>query len=400
MSPGPGRTAFLVTSYPGQRGVAELRRQAEAGALPRRDYVELASRFPVDVIDTEYLATRATAVGRWLATRGGIPVAQVCEALLRGAAYDSVWAWSDRTGLPLALVRKLTGSRRDLVLVSAWLSRPKKAVFLRPLGVHSHIRAIVSSSRAQLDIAADRLSVPADKLHFAPWPVDDRFWTPQSRRPDNVICSVGMEARDYSTLLEAVRDSDLDVDVTVAVGTVVFSAGVLARDDTGGPDPFGLLRRTFGYRFYRRWTEELAGPGLPGNVSVLQQLDPVQLRDLYARSRFVVVPLQDVDSDNGITTITEAMAMGKAVIVSRSRGQVDVIEDGKQGIYVPPYEAGALRSAIQHLLAHPEEAARMGREGRALVERRHALDLHLERIAALMEAGTAPVAASPSAHPA
>ena len=387
-----GRTAFLVTSYPGQRGVAELRRQAAAGALPRRDYVELASRFALDVVDTEYLSTRATPLARWAASRVGIPVAQVGETLLRAAAYDSVWAWSDRTGLPLALVRKLLRSRRDLVLVSAWLSRPKKAVFLRPLRVHSHLRAIVSSSRAQLEFAATRLSVPREKLHFAPWPVDDRFWTPQSRPPDNMICAVGMEGRDYSTLVEAIRSSDVDVDVTLAVGTVVFAAGVQP-GDAAGPAPFGLLRRTFGYRFYRRWARELAGPGLPGNVSVVQQLAPAELREIYARSRFVVVPLQDVDSDCGITTITEAMAMGKAVVVTRTRGQVDVMEDGRQGIYVPPNDPAALRSAIERLLADPEEADRLGREGRALVERRHALDLHLDRIATLLEAGTAPTAA-------
>ncbi len=391
-----GRTAFLVTSYPGQSGVDDLRRHAANGAIPRRDYAELAARFPIDVVDSEYLSTRATAVARWAARRLGIPAAQVGEILLRGSSYDSVWAWSDRTGLPLALLRKLGRSRRDLVLVSAWLSRPKKAVFLRPLRAHTHLRAIVSSSRAQLDIAAARLGVPEAKLHFAPWPVDDRFWTPPSRPPDDMICAVGMEGRDYTTLLYAIRTPALDARVTLAVGTIVFTAGpVPERNDGPGAPDFGLLRRTFGYRFTREWAEELTAPRLPVNVSVEQQMAPSDLRDLYARCRFVVVPLHDVDSDCGITTITEAMAMGKAVIVTRSRGQVDVIEDGRQGIYVPPHDPRALRAAIDHLLAHPEEADRMGREGRALVEHRHALDRHLERIASLLQFGATP---APSAE--
>ena len=38
---------------------------------------------------------------------------------------------------------------------------------------------------------------------------------------------------------------------------------------------------------------------------------------MYARARLVVVPLHDVDFDAGVTTITEAMAMGKAVVATQ-----------------------------------------------------------------------------------
>jgi len=99
-----------------------------------------------------------------------------------------------------------------------------------------------------------------------------------------------------------------------------------------------------------------------------------RLRDLYARARVVVVPLHDVDFDAGVTTITEAMAMGRAVVVTRTRGQVDVVRDGETGLYVPPGDPAALRAAVRYLLDHPAEAARMGRHGRALAESRHTLD--------------------------
>ena len=76
--------------------------------------------------------------------------------------------------------------------------------------------------------------------------------------------------------------------------------------------------------------------------------------------------------------------MGKAVIVTRTRGQIDVIQDGVQGIYVPPRDPHALRAAIEYLLAHPEEAERMGRAGRALAEERHTLTGYVERLAATL----------------
>ncbi len=91
-----------------------------------------------------------------------------------------------------------------------------------------------------------------------------------------------------------------------------------------------------------------------------------ELRDLYARSRFVVVPLHASDTDNGVTVILEAMAMGKAVICSRTRGQVDVIQEGVTGIYVPVGDAAALRAAILSLWAEPQRAQQMGTKCKGL----------------------------------
>lgn len=382
-----GRTAFLVTSYPGQPGVAELERQAAAGLRPRRAYVELARLLGADVIDSHYItrSSGSARLTRAVARRIGIPAAQVCEAFLRRRRYRVTCAWADRLGVPLALLFKLTSVRHPVILVSDWLSRPKKAILVRHLKAHSNLRAIINSSSVQREIAATRLHVPRHKLHLVPLPVDERFWHPDARPTEDLILAVGMEARDYSTFLEAVQG--IDVNVHIAVGTIVFSQGVEGADPAAaGSDasPFPFLRRTFGYKFYSGWVNELFKGGMPPNIHVTQQLTPVELRDLYARARFVVIPLQDVNSDCGMSSITEAMAMGKAIVVTRSRGQIDVVEEGKQGLYVKPYDPTALRSAIDYLLCHPEEAERMGQAGRLLVEQQHAMDAHVRRLATLL----------------
>jgi hypothetical protein len=87
----------------------------------------------------------------------------------------------------------------------------------------------------------------------------------------------------------------------------------------------------------------------------------VELRQLYADSRFALVPLANVAFQTGITSILEAMAMSRAVICSRVPGQTDIVMDGETGLYVPPGDPVALRAAIKHLLAHPEEAERLAR---------------------------------------
>ena len=376
-------TGFLVNSYPGQPGVVELSLDSDAGRLPRKDYVEIWRRYGVEIIDSTYLARRGSPLSRAVARVAGVDLGQLCEAVLGGGRYDSLWTWNESVGLPLALFNKVTGRKQDLVTVAAWLSRPKKAVFLRPLGAHSAIRAVVTGSRAQLDIAAGRLGVPCTKLHYAPWPVDERFWRTQGAAVEPMICAVGWEARDYTTLLRAARR--LPVDVCLAVGSHVLSwngnRGGAARE---GRSRLQALRGTHGYEHYRSWMRHVAEEGLPTNVSLVEQLAPPELRDLYDRARFVVVPLHDVDSDCGITAIIEAMAMAKAVIVTRTRGQIDVLEDGVHGIYVPPYAPGAMEAAINRLLADPDEAATMGRAGRRLVESRHALDTYVDQLGALL----------------
>jgi len=354
------RALVLVTSYPGQPSCAELERLAAAGERPRKDYVELARLLGADVVDDAYLETRATPLARIMRRVAGRPAAQVVEAFLRGSGYDHVFAWPERIGLPLALLHKVAGIRRDVIIVAAWPSRGGKAFLLRRVKVDTRLRALVFYSTAQMEITASRLGVPRDKLHLLLQPVDEQFWRPTRAPEANVVCAVGSSGRDYKTLLAAVQH--LDIELRIAVGKNDVADSALER----------RLRAS-----------------APANTTI-QHLAPLELRDLYSSARFVVMPLEDVESDAGVTALTEAMAMGKAVIVTRTRGQIDLIEDGEQGIYVPPRDPRALRTAIEYLSAHPEEAERMGRAGRALVEERHTLTRYVEHLAVIVRGEQVP----------
>ena len=366
---GGGENAVVVRGWPGQPSPAELVRQAESGDRPRTPYVEVARALDADVVDAAYLAERGSAVGRQAGKRIGLVEGQVWTTFANRGRYRHIVAWADRVGLELALLLKLARARRDLVIVSNWLAGPSKRVFFERLRVQSHVGSVIGYGSVQLDLVAERYGFPRDRMHLALQPVDDRFWVPDDRPASDYVCSVGCVSgyRDYRTLVEAARG--LPVRFELAVGSLILSA-----DD----------RRRRASMFQATIPPEL----LPPNVTYRFDVPPRGLRDLYAESLFVVIPLEEVDFDAGVTSITEAMAMGKAVIVTRNRGQVDVIRDGVDGIYVPAHDPGALREAITHLLDHPAEAARLGAAGRAAVLERHTLDGYAERVAHLVRAGT------------
>jgi starch synthase len=64
----------------------------------------------------------------------------------------------------------------------------------------------------------------------------------------------------------------------------------------------------------------------------------------------------------------EAMACETAVVASAVGGIVEVVEDGKTGVLVPPARPDALAEAISRVLANPALAREMGRAGRRRVE--------------------------------
>jgi D-inositol-3-phosphate glycosyltransferase len=78
----------------------------------------------------------------------------------------------------------------------------------------------------------------------------------------------------------------------------------------------------------------------------------------------------------------EAMACGKAVVVSAVGGHLDTVEDGVTGRLVPPRDPAALTAALTQLLAEPGLRRRLGTAGAARAAARYSWD----KIAAETEA--------------
>ena len=94
-----------------------------------------------------------------------------------------------------------------------------------------------------------------------------------------------------------------------------------------------------------------------------------QLPLYYNACDAFVMPSREANPDVegfGIVFL-EAGACGKPVIGARAGGVPDAIRDGETGVLIPPRAPERLARAAQWLLTHPEEATRIGEQGRQRV---------------------------------
>jgi glycosyltransferase involved in cell wall biosynthesis len=147
--------------------------------------------------------------------------------------------------------------------------------------------------------------------------------------------------------------------------------------------PAELLILASGHWYAREKDTDLIGP-VPENIVISGGIPLYDLKHIYAQAQFVALPVVDAVHSAGSTAILESMCMERAVIVNRSPGICEYVIDGETGIMVEPGDERAWRDAIQYLLAHPEEARRMGRNARQRAEEELNMDIYIENIAQLL----------------
>lgn len=336
---------------------ADIREQIARGQRPRADYLELARSCNADLLD--YAAARQIAgrMGTVLEKLGGpnLTLAFACWKVRK--SYQAIVTDGEQVGLPLAALLKLTpGTRPRHLMIVHVISEPKKTVFLDWLGVQSTVDRFITYSRWQQRFIEERWKLSRNRVLWTPFMVDQEFFAPNRVTPNSSvrpqICAVGLERRDYETLLRAV--DDVDVHVVIAAASP-----------------------------WSKRTEGVAARTIPGNVTV-RKFTQYELRQLYADSCFMVMPLENVKFQAGVTAILECLAMGKAVICSRVPGQTDVVVESENGRYVPPGDPSTLNVEIRRLLSRPEEADRLGANGRKLIECQMNLDLYAQRLAGFL----------------
>lgn len=156
------------------------------------------------------------------------------------------------------------------------------------------------------------------------------------------------------------------------------------------------LRESKGYEFFIRAARKVAD-SMPNarffSIGAVDSAIGREMRDLVEsvslQDRFFFlgfrtdVPeiLNDLDifvlssvSEGFSLATVEAMAAEKPVIVTRSGGPLEIVDDGRTGCLIPPADSDALAGKICELLASPERAAALARMARTEVMRMFSLE--------------------------
>jgi glycosyltransferase involved in cell wall biosynthesis len=252
-----------------------------------------------------------------------------------GIQYLAVHAALRRKKRIAMLIHNVASLRRRLPLATLGLAR-----------LLEHVLCLSEESRRELEAS---YRVPPKRITVIGSRVDTQFFKPEPEAQiARQVCSAGAVNRDYRTLVEAVRP--LGIATKIAADT--------AWQHSGGATHL---------------------ESLPDFVEMRSWGNYQNLRRLYAESAVVVVPLERAML-SGVTVALEAMAMAKPVILTRNAYVDEFLRDGENGYFVGHGDVLGLRTKIQYLLDHPDEAARMGARARDWVLSRYTVESYVQKI--------------------
>ena len=213
-----------------------------------------------------------------------------------------------------------------LIGLADWLERAKPDTRRQTLQYLAGADCLLALGPAEVEFLR---SCGLAQTRFLPFGVDTEYWAPTGEPMSGYVLAVGSDpSRDFDTLLRACTY------------------------------PLRIMTRA----------RHLINVPIPPNVSFVQG-DTDALRRLYAKARVVVVPLKDRLQPSGQNTVLQAMAMGKPVILTRTRGTwTDKLRDGQNCVYVPPYDPRALTEAID-FLCDSSNAKEIGKQARNTVQK-------------------------------
>ncbi len=284
------------------------------------------------------------AVNRVLYAGGGYggDFATICSSLRQLTRCEVIFSTVDTVGLPLVLLKRAGLVRPPIVYTSIGL--PERLEQLRGERMQRLYRNALRGCSMLIAYGAEEverlrvwLGPDAPSVRFVPFGVDTEAFHPLSVEPRIDVLSVGADPRrDFRLLLDvAVRHADWRVHIVAS------------------SEHARALR------------------GLPENVELETDLPLDAVRERFASSRVVALPVRDNTYSGATTTLLQAMAMAKPVVVSATAAIASgyELEDGTNCRLVRSGDPAALDEALGGLLADRERAASIGESARETVRR-------------------------------
>jgi glycosyltransferase involved in cell wall biosynthesis len=280
---------------------------------------------------------------------------QQVRAFLRFSKYDLVYSACQENTLFLSILRNIGIFRKPIIAIvhhPIYKSR-RSDIFVRG---HDKLLCLSKSVLGELE---KEFHIDKEKICILDWGIDLPFYDNEKNgsaveSENSFIVSAGKTERDHDTLAQAF----FEIDYPLKIYCSAQSAPVVS--------------------------------GLTSNITVqLNRSDSAisyaELLTEYEKAYAVAIPLTNTNSLAGLTSLLDAMAMRKAVIMTKnSRINLDIEKEGI-GIWVDPGDIGGWRHAMNYLLAHPQEAKQMGNRGYYLCKNKYNLEIFSSNLASIFK---------------
>jgi glycosyltransferase involved in cell wall biosynthesis len=350
----------LITRTPTAAHPGDIHPSVELKYVPYRTF-PFAGRRGTTVIDrsTAYplFGARAGAVAADLVERGAIDIVHGFGASVLGYARRRA-----RRAAPLVLNPQ---GLEEFGATDPSRARLKRMAYL-PLR-----RAVITCARAaDAVIATDRALEPVVRTHLGVPP--ERIATiPNGLDLDNIDALAGP---DGGRRIRMTHDIGPDVPLLLSVGRLEANKGfhLLAQALAALREHAGRLARgswrwvLVGEGPYRTRLEALVAElDLTPHVLFAGRTTDADLHAWYEAANLFVHPT--LYEGSSLVTL-EAMAHGRACVVTDAGGLPDKVRNGLNGWIVPAGDPAALAAAISGALEQPDRLVRFGHAGRAIVE--------------------------------
>jgi glycosyltransferase involved in cell wall biosynthesis len=266
--------------------------------------------------------------------------AAVLPSLRRMSAADVLFSTVDTVGIPLLLLRRARLLRVPLVYASIGLPERLDRLgddrsFRRALqGAHT----VITYSTTEAERLRGWIAGDSPRVLFVPFGVDvDAFRPRNGGEPTVDVLAVGADPqRDFELL------------ITMAARQPKLTFRLIAT-----PERVRMLG------------------DLPPNVTVETNLPLETVRERFAQTRVVALPVRANSYSGATTTLLQAMAMGKPVVVSRTDAIAEgyELEDGVNCRLAEPGNAESFERTLLDTLTGADAAVSRGTRARKTVER-------------------------------
>jgi L-malate glycosyltransferase len=261
--------------------------------------------------------------------------------------------YANLLGIPAAVIARtpvIISSRRDLGHFDWYQS--SRRVWLRRLQNFSAVVLTNAGAIREALIKEDHFA--PEKVRVIYNGVDTGKFSAKSRDRNWLLADAVGESAERETWIVLVGNMHSDVKghpcLIVAAASIVHEFPqvrfLLAGD--------GAQRAEF--------ERQVADAGLMRNFSFLGRRDDVP--KILASCDVAVLPSKAEGLPNAVL---EYLAAGLPTIASRVGGNAEIIEDGKNGILIPPQDSTALAAALLRLLRDPAFAMGLGKRGQDYV---------------------------------